>query len=250
MVALDDPCEEPDYYFDLLYETIKVAMPLAFYGNLYMRCPLLAIPLEIRVLIWEALFMDDHSPIVIDKPPKTGFGTLAVLRVCHGIHHECSLALSSAMYRRKIVFKIYGSHSSPVLRHYRNPLRGCPSHFLNRWHKFPCTFDTIAHNGIFESVVFFLGGKDLDHAVRRRWEFAVFISALHSYDDIPVKIRTLTIVGGDNWKFPGFDERDIVLSLFKGVFAFVEKIKFDGFSLNERALLNQHLYMRSITGWG
>lgn len=249
MVPLDEPCEKPDHYSVMLAEATKAAMPLSYYGNLYGKCRLMALPLEIRIMIWEALFMADHGPIVIEKPPQTGFGSLALLRVCHGIHHEASIALTSAMYRRKIVFKTYGAGSAPVLRHYRNPLKKCFRAVLNGRIKLPCMFDTIAQNGVFESVVFHLGGKDHDHAVKRRWEFAVFITALQSNDKIPVKIRTLTIVGGKNWKFPGFDERDIVLSLFRGVFAFAEKIKFQDFNSDERALLNQHLYMRSITGW-
>ena len=68
----------------------------------------------------------------------------------------------------------------------------------------------------------------------------MFLTALQG---APLKIRSLTVVGGENWKIPGFDERD---SIFTGAFAFVEKIKFQGFSPDELGFLYQHLYMRSI----
>lgn len=102
---------------------------------------------------------------------------------------------------------------------------------------------TLERNGISESVVFCLEAKDSRVSVQRRWKFAVFLTALQ---DAPLKIRSFTIVGGENWKTPGFDERDLIISLFTGAFVFIEKIEFQGFSPDELGFLYQHLYMRSI----
>lgn len=242
MTPLDEPTESPDYRSVVLAETEKVIMPLVYSGNRHMDSYLLQLPIEIRIQIWDALFMA-NGPIVVGDPPRMGFGTLAILRTCHSVHHEASIAFYHALCRRKIILKTYGAQSANLLKHHRKPLQSCGSSVLNSWFKLPCTFDILERNGIFESVVFCLGAKDSRLSVQRRWQFTVFLTALQG---APLKIRSLTIVCGENWKIPSFDERDLIISLFTGAFAFIEKIKFQGFSPDELGFLYQHLYMRSI----
>lgn len=238
-----EPCEKPDSFPLMMDEAKQVSV---HDGQSYQGSSLMSLPLVVRMKIWEAVFKTANRPVVVHNRLKMEIGDLAILRVCHAIHHEASIALKSVMCRRKIIFKNYTVDRVAMIL--RSESWASYERFSMGWTKLPCpfptAFPTLSQNGIFESVSFCLGSEDLDRAVRRRRDFAAFITALSCSKSF--KIRDLSIIAKKNWKIDGFDEREIVLSLFKDAFTILGRIKFQGFNEEESALLNQQLYETSI----
>lgn len=243
-VPFDEPCEKPDSFSLMMDEAKQVAV---HDGQPYQGSSLMSLPLVVRMKIWEAVFMTANRPVVVYNRLKMELGDLAILRVCHGIYQEASIALNSVMCRRKIIFKNYTVDHVPMILQSKS--WASYERFSKGWTKLPCpfptAFPTLSQNGVFESVAFCLGSEDLDRAVRRRRDFAAFITAL-SCRRTAFKIRDLKIIAKKNWKVDGLDERGIVQSLFKGTFAIVGEIKFQGFNDEEVALLKQQLQEASI----
>lgn len=69
-------------------------------------------------------------------------------------------------------------------------------------------------------------------ALHRRWAFSEFITALKAAE--PLHIFSLTVVVTENWNLPGFNEKDLVNTLFSGAFKFLGKLSFRGFTEEER----------------
>lgn len=249
IVHFDEPHEKPDYSSHMVTEVKKDPISggdSAFINWAYPGSSLMSLPLEVRMRIWEAVFMAANRPIVVYNRLHMGLGDLAILRVCRAIHEEASIAMNSVMCRRKIVFENFTV--KPLETIFENESWGSYKRFSKEWTKLPCpsptAFPTLGQNGIFESVVFYLGSSNINRAVKRRQQFAAFVAALAATQ--PFKIRVLTIVAQANWRIDGLDEMEIMLSLFSGAFAFVHRINFLGFSDEERAVFAEKARVRSM----
>ncbi|XHF96818.1 hypothetical protein AWENTII_000435 [Aspergillus wentii] len=225
--------EKPKSYHDLIVtEASKVVRGVMVSGNPYVRNLLFRLPIELRFKIYEYLFIHDGSAIEIGRQSHTPMGNTSILRVCHAIYHEASIALYHSMSHRKLFFRTYGSFSADVLNRRPSPLQCCRNMSYQKWLEYPCVVRELSWKRSIHSVVFLIGALDFMMALKRRWAFSEFITTLRMGDHM--RIYSLTVVAAQNWKMPGFDENDLVQALFSGAIMYLGKLTFRGFSNKER----------------
>ncbi|THC92003.1 hypothetical protein EYZ11_008533 [Aspergillus tanneri] len=203
LTRLEEHAGKPSYHYTIVSEACKIVKSTLITGNRYLRCYLYWLPIEVRFQIYEVLFVHDGSALEIGRLKRTGIANLAILRTCHAIYHETSIALYHSLSYRKLFLRTS-----------------------------------------FESVVFLLGASDFRVAVQRRWAFSEFITTLRMGE--PLKIYSLTIVVTENWKMPGFNETDLVKALLSGAIDFLGKLRFRGFTEEERKCLCQLVHSLKI----
>ncbi|KAL4898575.1 hypothetical protein BDV59DRAFT_6407 [Aspergillus ambiguus] len=114
----------------------------------------------------------------------------------------------------------------------------------DKWLEYPCRLEQVDWQRSYGSVIFLIGAEDFRIAVKRRWDFADFITTLRMAE--PLRVHSLTIVATENWNPPGFNETDLVKALFGGAFQFLGEIRFRGFTPDERERLCQLVHSLRI----
>ncbi|KAK1149863.1 hypothetical protein N8T08_003419 [Aspergillus melleus] len=109
----------------------------------------------------------------------------------------------------------------------------CVSH--HKYLEYPCRTLPSAWKRSYGSMFLLLGSEDFNVALQRRWAFSEFITTLRMGE--PLKAYSLTVVANENWKIPGFDEKDLIKALFSGAFEFLGQLRFRGFNEEERNML-------------
>lgn len=159
-------------------------------------------------------------------------GTLGILRTCHAIYHEASIALFYSLNYRNLVFNEYGTGTFALLKRHPQNLPCCSNRKFDKHLEYPCKLDKILWERSYQSLTLELGSSDENLAVRRRWAFTDFMLT-SKFTDGPLKVYSLTIVAGPNWKVPGFNEKDLVLTIFNGGLEIFGDITLKGFNPDE-----------------
>ncbi|KAH8431324.1 uncharacterized protein LDX57_008985 [Aspergillus melleus] len=109
----------------------------------------------------------------------------------------------------------------------------CVSH--HKYLEYPCRTLPSMWKRSYGSIFLLLGSEDFNIALHRRWAFSEFITTLRMGE--PMRVYSLTVVANENWKIPGFDEKDLIKALFSGAFEFLGQLRFRGFNEEERSML-------------
>ncbi|EAU32403.1 predicted protein [Aspergillus terreus NIH2624] len=229
----------------IVSEASKMVRPVLISGNRYLRCHLFRLPIEVRSRIYEILLGGDDKALEVGRLPRCRITDLAILQTCHLIYHEASIALYHSLSYRRLFLRSYGAFSAHLLRRHPSGLRCCRNKSYDKWLEYPCRLEQLSWNRSYGSVTFLIGAADFKIALKRRWDFAEFITTLRMAE--PLRIHALTIVATENWNLPGFNERDLVKALFGGAFEFLGEVKFRGFTPDERDRLGQLVHSLRIS---
>ncbi|KAB8075469.1 hypothetical protein BDV29DRAFT_172022 [Aspergillus leporis] len=236
---------QPSYHDTIVSEARKLVTKNLIDGDRTMSCYLYWLPIEVRCKIYEAIFVHDGSPLEIGRLVRTGIDKLAILRTSHLIYHEASIALYHSLSYRKLFIRAYGAFTVDLLTRRPTPLRCCrrfkayDPHLEN-----PCRNRELNWSRPLGAVVFLIGAENPKWALHRRRAFSEFITSLQMTE--PLRIYSLTVITTENWNLPGFDEKNLVEALFNGAFKFLGRLKFRGFTENERSRLSQLVHGRRI----
>ncbi|GAQ41022.1 uncharacterized protein AtWU_02002 [Aspergillus tubingensis] len=201
------------------------------------KCLLYRLPLEVRLKIWECLFPHNWSTVELEEFAQTTTG-LAIFLTSHQIFHETLLVFFYSLAYSRIVLKEYGGSTAHYLKSVPLKLDRC----IYKRRGFICLDIECDKERTFGSLVLSLGDKNHETAVRRRWGFALFITTLRM--EGPLRVHDLTVAVTENWKIPGFDEKDLVQALFSGAFTVLGRLIFVGFTRMERRRLTNLILAR------
>lgn len=223
---------KPSYHYTIVSEACQLVREPLIFGNRNLRCKLFWLPIGVRFQIYETLFVHDGSPIEIGRVKRTRLAKLALLRTCHVIYHEASIALYHSLSYRTLFLRTYGSFSADFFRRTPKPLRCCRYVTHHKYLEYPCRTIPSVWKRSFRTIVFLLGSEDFKTALQRRWAFSEFITTLRMKE--PLEVYSLTVVVTENWNIPGFNESDLVKALFSGAFEILGQLRFRGFTEEER----------------
>lgn len=230
-----DPARQPKQEAFLsvaVREASKLVRPAIVAGSERLRCQLFRLPISLRFKIYGYLFPHDGGRVEIETKGHVPADNLAILRTCHVIYHEASLALLCSLRYRNLVFKEYEETSFAVFERRMEDLVSCHVQGFHKHLQYPCRTDEIEYEKKYQSITLELGSSDKLVALHRRWSFTNFMLTL-KYTKGPLTVYSLTIVAGPNWKIPGFDEKDLVCTIFNGGLEILGDITLKGFNKEE-----------------